>query len=244
MDRRKLMSALVGLMLPKSVVFAQVERAAQLNISPITPTLGAVGDATICTVNNFGGVAAAGQIRLKSWSQADGQDVLTDTADVGASPAFMTVDPGGRQVVRLVNLAAAPGATELSFRLLFNQVPMGAMFSGAGVHILMALSLPLFIPAAHGSPPELQAGFVQGPRSVLLRFTNNGDTHARLVDLVCRDAAGGQVFGVKGLAGYVLARSVRDIKTNLRSLPALGGSVTVQTQLSQTPIVVSLVGGL
>lgn len=244
MNRRNLLSALTGLLLPESAASAQVDQAAKLTIAPITPTLGAVGDSTSCTVSNFGGVVAAGQIRLKSWSQADGQDVLTDTADVGASPAFMTVDPGGKQVVRLVNLAAAPGATELSFRLLFNQIPMGNAFSGPGIHILMALSLPLFISGSERRPPDLQAGFVQRPNGVLLRFVNQGDTHARLVDVDCKDAAGGQVLGVKGLAGYVLARSMRDIKTSLHELPALGGSVSVQTQLSKMPIQVPLVAGL
>jgi fimbrial chaperone protein len=156
----------------------------------------------------------------------------------------MSVDPGGQQIVRLVNLAAPPGVTELAFRVLLNQVPRAGDDSGPGVHVLMAFSLPLFITGAGGVPPQLQAGFAASPRGVVLRVGNQGDVHARLVDLTLRDAGGATLFKAPGLAGYVLARSTRDFPTRLRNLPPPGGAMIVTTQVSKTPLVVPITTGL
>jgi fimbrial chaperone protein len=243
MRRRCFIPALAGLLAPQ-MSRGQAAGAARLDITPIGLNLGGVGESADCTVDNFGGTAADAQLRVKAWRQTGGRDMLEDTVDVGASPPFMTVSPGGQQIVRLVNLAAAPGQAELAFRVLLNQVPTAGQDSGPGVHIEMAFSVPLFIPGTNSAPPQLQAGFVASPAGVVLRVVNQGDVHARLVDLTVRDVSGRPLFAAPGLAGYALARSTRDFPTHLRDMPASSGTLTVTTQTTKTPLAIPLLTGL
>jgi fimbrial chaperone protein len=242
-NRRHLLLATAGMILPGGRAFAGAasSRGSGLDISPILLALGPVGESTICTVDNPGDTAVMGQIRIKSWRQVGGQDVLEDTTAVAASPPIMTVDPGERQIVRLVNLAAAPGPTEQAFRLLLNELPNADTATGFAVRVLIGFSLPVFIPGAGSAPPALQAAFVATPAGIVLRLANHGDIHARLSDLKCRDRTGRPLLQVPELAGYVLCRSTRDFATGLRGIPAPGGTVTVQTQMSITPTLVPLV---
>jgi fimbrial chaperone protein len=206
-----------------------------LNISPVGLTIGGAGDSQICTVNNFGGAAAGAQVRIKSWTQSGGQDVLTDTADVVASPPFMSIDPGQEQIIRVVNLSAAPGQAEQAFRFLLNEIPPPGAQPGKGIS---------FMPGANQAPPRLQAAFVEAAGHVVLRVVNQGDIHARLTNLSYQSPAGARLLHQPGLAGYVLSHATRDLPTGLRDLPPPGGLLTVQTQLSATASTVALVASL
>ncbi len=228
----------------RDAAWAENSSGPALNISPVGLTIGGTGDSQICTVNNFGGAAAGAQVRIKSWTQSGGQDVLTDTTDVVASPPFMSIDPGQKQIVRVVNLGAAPGQAEQAFRFLLNEIPAPGTQPGKGISFMLEFSVPIFMPGANIAPPQLQAAFVEAGGRVVLRVVNRGDVHARLTNLAYQSPAGARLLHQPGLVGYVLSHATRDLPTGLRNLPPPGGTLTVQTQLSATPSPVALVASL
>jgi fimbrial chaperone protein len=228
----------------RKFAWAAADDGPALNISPVLLTLGAVGDTEICTVNNFGGAAAGAQVRLKSWTQSGGQDVLSDTADVVASPPFMSIDPGQKQIVRVVNLSAAPGLAEQAFRFLLNEIPVPGTPPGKGISFMLEFSVPMFLPGAGSAPPMLQAAFVESGGRVVLRLVNQGDVHARLTNLSYRDPGGTKLLHEPGLAGYVLSHATRDLPTGLRAMPPPGGTLMAQTQLSAAALPINLVATL
>jgi fimbrial chaperone protein len=155
-----------------------------VEISPTTLTLSGPGSTTICTVYNNGGAQTSSQIRLREWYQSYGQDVLIPTEDVVASPPFMTLEPGARQIVRVANLSAQPGASELCYRLLLNELPSPGSLTDTGVTVLIAFSLPVFVTGTDAQPPQLTASFGESTDGKpVLRILNSGDVHARLADV-------------------------------------------------------------
>ncbi len=211
-----------------------------VEISPTTLSLGSPGDTTICMVLNNGTESTSSQIRLKLWRQDQGQDVLEDTEDIVASPPFMTIDPGSQQVVRIANLGAVPGQYELAYRLLLNELPSQTALTGTQIQVLLAFSVPLFIAGEAAAPPNLTARFADSADGIALQIANSGDVHAKLSNLSYRSRSGSPVFAIPGLAGYVLAHSVKNISTRLKEKPAIGGILVSQTQLTSSPTPIEL----
>jgi fimbrial chaperone protein len=227
-------SLLVPTVLPPAAK-AQGLQGPDLEVSPTSLALDTPGSTTICTVSNNGSVATSAQIRVRAWHQASGQDVLGDTDDVVASPPFMTVGPGQQQIVRVANLSATAGATELAYRVWVNQLPTAGSLTGAGIRVLLAFNIPLFIAGVDASPPQLAASFVRDEGSIVLRLSNSGDVHARVSNLSFKDGGGVQQVDIPGLACYVLAQSTRDLILRLQDLPAPGGDLRLQTQFTRGP---------
>ena len=206
-----------------------------VEISPTTLTLSGPGSTTICTVYNNGGAQTSSQIRLREWYQSYGQDVLIPTEDVVASPPFITLEPGARQIVRVANLSAQPGASELCYRLLLNELPSPGSLTDTGVTVLIAFSLPVFVTGTDAQPPQLTASFGESTDGKpVLRILNSGDVHARLAD-VSYALADRQIFKLPGLAGYVLPHATRDIPLPVSQPPPPGGLLIGQTQLQTVP---------
>jgi len=233
-----------GILPGRGIAFGAQSDGPALNISPVGITLGGAGDTEICTVNNFGNEAAGAQVRIKSWTQSGGQDVLQDTSDVVASPPFMSIDPGQKQIVRVVNLSAASGASERAFRLLLNELPAPGTASAKGISFMLEFSVPMFMAGANSTPPQLQAAFVAAGGRVVLRLTNQGDIHARLSNLTYQDPAGKKLIQLPGLAGYVLSHATRDLPIAMREMPPPGGTLKAQSQLTAGPEPIELVTAL
>jgi len=212
-----------------------------VEISPTTLNLAGPGSTTVCTVYNNGTETTSSQIRLRAWSQVDGQDVLADTQDVVASPPFMSLAPGARQIVRIVNLSAQAAESELAYRLLLNELPEAGSLTNNGITVLIAFNLPVFIAGVDAVPPQLSASFAQGAQGPVLRFTNGGDVHVRLAD-VTYSVEERPFFTLPGLVGYVLAHSTRDVPLPIQAPPPFGGLLLGQTQLESSSTPIQLVG--
>lgn len=214
--------------------------AQNVEISPTTLDLGGPGSTTICTVFNNGGAVTSSQIRLRQWSQAAGQDVLSETSDVVASPPFMTLAPGARQIVRVANLSAQPGASETCYRLLLNQLPSAGSLTNTGITVLIAFSLPVFVAGADALPPRLSASFALGEDGKpVLRLVNDGDIHARLAN-VSYAVSNRPIFNLTGLVGYVLPHAMRDVRLPVDQIPPPGGQLTGLTQLQTVATAIDL----
>lgn len=195
-----------------------------LQISPTTLNIGPANTSAVCSVWNNGTVPTSAQVRMFEWTQKNGQDALNPTDEVAASPPTMTVAPHDRQIVRIVNLSARAGTKERAFRLMLNELPSSRALSGSGVQVLIAFSVPVFMPGVSAAPPRLSASIARNAigRSVL-RIHNHGDIHARLVNLVMGR------FTHEGLVGYVLPGTYFDVDIPEFATSATTASVNIQT---------------
>ena len=76
--------------------------AASLQISPVMINLRATQAATGISLQNDGDVAIYGQVRVFLWEQKGGDDVLTPTDELIASPPVMQIAPKSTLMIRLV----------------------------------------------------------------------------------------------------------------------------------------------
>src|SRR5450830_1109707 len=97
--------------------------AANLQISPVMILLRAGQGATGINMQNLGEVAVYGQVRVYQWDQKDGDDVLTPTQDVVASPPIIQIGPKSSQIIRLVRRSEQLPASELTYRILIDEIP-------------------------------------------------------------------------------------------------------------------------
>jgi fimbrial chaperone protein len=176
--------------------------AAAVVLWPVNPTIAADQQASALWLENRGDTPVT--------LQADGADQYADQDQVVASPPIATVQPGKRQLVRLIRRTPANQNSEHAYRLLIDQLPQpfdekGERAQSAQLSIQMRYSVPLFTYGAQPTVPASQLSarvtLVDGKRFVEIH--NAGSMHARLTNLrLVREA---RQFGVNnGLVGYVL----------------------------------------
>ena len=157
------------------------------------------------------------QFRPYRWSQADGRDQLTPTADLVVSPAIATVAPHARQTFRVLRTVSADGAGEQSYRLKLNQIPRAI---GRAVAINLEFSIPVFF--GSGAPPRLE----WSSDGAGVTLTNRGGRRVKLGQLALERPGGGSVALVGASSSYLLAGSTRRFPL---ANPAPGGGRLVGT---------------
>lgn len=184
--------------------------AANLQISPVSISFRATQTAAGITLQNFGDQPLHGQVRVFTWDQKDGEDVLAPATDVVASPPIMEVAPKGAQTVRLVRRNGQPAQREQTYRILIDEIPRGEG-AASGVAIRLQYSVPVFVvPADDKAAPRLTWSLLKRDGAWFLRVRNDGAMHAQLGATTLRTPTGKEIQLSKGLLGYALAGRSRE----------------------------------
>ncbi|RQR64358.1 molecular chaperone [Burkholderia sp. Bp9126] len=207
--------------------------AATLQISPVTlelpPSVAAAG----VTLANSGVTPIYGQVRTFRWTQEHGEDVLTPTDSLAASPPLLQIGANTEQLIRLVRTTRATPATEESYRVLIDELPAPGTPAQNGIAIRVRYSVPVFVePAAPPAPPRLDWRVEADPQGLRLSVANLGGRRAQLSAVQLVDAHGNAHEVAHGLLGYALAGSVRHwpLKLDARPSPFVKVRATVNTQ--------------
>jgi fimbrial chaperone protein len=196
--------AAIAAFFPSSAALAQ----SAIVLWPTDPRISANEQATALWLENHGKEAVTLQIRAHDWAQTGGINQEAATQTVVSSPPIATIEPGQRQLIRVIRRGPA-AAGERAYRLLIDELPRPAPATEGGVTARLAVqmrySLPLFTygDAADKLAPQLRSAIrlVDGKRWI--EITNSGSRHARLTDL--RVGSGAAARKVQtGLLGYVL----------------------------------------
>jgi fimbrial chaperone protein len=225
-----LLAALAAFLTP-TVVGAQ----ASLRVQPLSVEVSSPSQSTSITLQNNGNEVLSLQLRVFDWSQADGEDRLTPTTEVVASPPVARIAPGSSYTVRIARTAGAAAAgAEESYRLWIDELPPAAArrSEGGQVDVRMRFDLPVFF---HGrdTAPEVSWSARRSGGELVLEAVNSGTRHARIEGLELREGDDAVSFG-DGLNGYVLAGSTRRWTTPAGSAAGLAGSsATVVTGVGE-----------
>jgi fimbrial chaperone protein len=209
--------------------------AATLQISPVTVEIAPDVNAVGITLANPGDTPLYGQVRVFRWDQQKGDDALTPTQDVVASPPLIQVAGHAEQLVRLVRTAPRT-AGEQCYRLLIDELPPPDQPAANGVTIRLRYSVPVFVePANVVAAPRLTWRIAKSGNDWLLRVDNAGAKRAQIaaVQLV---TSSGKVYELnKGLLGYALAGRGRQWQIPLPGDADLSGSVKVRASVNALP---------
>ena len=209
-----------GLLLSSSVAMAS-----GLQVSPISLSLQAKQNASGLTLSNTGDNAVHAQVRVYQWSQDEKGDQLTTSRGLLASPPMIELQPGEKQLIRIIRASAPPsgvGAVESSYRLSIDELPIKSAEQKSGLQFALSYSLPVFVNPVGitKTTPRLQWSYSLQPdgEQINLRVSNSGNGHAQLADLSIIDDAGNSIDLHQGLLGYVLPGAT--MNWTLKTLPS------------------------
>lgn len=216
--------------------------AASLQISPVMITLRAGQGASGLNMQNMGETPVYGQVRVYLWQQKDGDDVLTPTQDVVASPPIIQIGAKSSQVIRLVRRSEQLPGAELCYRILIDEIPKDENGPAVGVDIRLRYSVPMFVlPADERGAPALAWAVSKKDGHWLLRVRNSGKQRAQIGALELNNAAGQQFVIAPGLFGYVLAGRVREWRLPTPDDADLNGTLAVKANINSRPVTASTV---
>ena len=199
-----------------------------LQVSPVLLEFNPGQRALAIWLSNSGKAPLHAQARIQAWHQVDGEDVLDSTTELVTSPPLVEIPPGQTQVVRVVRMRTDRPATEMSYRLLVDELPSpdkeGATgtSSPTGIRFLFRYSIPVFVrstaavepsqraPLVLSAPAELTAQLaLEAEKKAKLSIRNAGPQRIKLSDLSYTGADGERTVIADGLFGYVLASQTR-----------------------------------
>lgn len=176
--------------------------AASLSVTPVIIEGAGGQNAHVITLHNAGEKAIQAQVRIMSWRQSNGEDVLEETRRVVASPPIAEVAPGGDFTIRVVRMAHEPIVGEESYRLLIDEIPDATLRRNGLVALAIRFSVPAFFSVANASLPRIIWSVERSGSRPQLVASNLGDKRLKVSELYY----GGKPVA-RGLAGYVLGRS-------------------------------------
>lgn len=181
--------------------------ADQLSVQPILLEMNEPAKTGSLTLHNPQDSRMVVQIRVMRWLQNHGNETLTPTADVVASPPIVTLSPGTDYTVRVVRVSKEPVQGEESYRVFVDQLPNIRKSAGNAVNFLIRQSIPVFFRAQQLSKPSVSWSYGYDGGKLVLTGSNNGDERLRIASLHLHDAAAMNINFGDGLAGYVLGHS-------------------------------------
>jgi fimbrial chaperone protein len=188
------------------LAFAGPVGAASLQVAPTSLTLQARQTADGLWLSNSGHAPVQVQLRIFRWTQVEGEERFEPTQDLVVSPPMQTLPPGERQLVRLVRAKPIPPTSEMSYRVIVDELPT-ANKEQQGLQFVLRYSVPIFISPETPSSlaPVLRARLVAGEDGhAAMEIENSGNGHAQIADLAYVGTGNKQELIVPGLVGYVL----------------------------------------
>lgn len=139
-----------ALLLGACVLVAAPTLASTFNISPIRVQLGAGHRTEALTLTNADDAPVVVQVRVVSWSQKDGVEKLEDTRELLSTPPVLQIPANGQQIVRVALRRDPDASQELTYRVIFEEVPQAAPQEFSGLRVALHLSVPIFVAPVQG----------------------------------------------------------------------------------------------
>lgn len=182
--------------------------ASGLQVSPVTLILPGNQTATGLWLSNEGDNVVNAQVRVYHWSQSNYGDNLTASQSLVASPPMLALDPGSRQLIRIIRVGVTSNSVEDAFRLAIDELPPPITQKNK-LQFVLHYSVPVFIQplSMPTGSVKLQWGLVHEGNKAFLQVSNLGNSHAQLSAATYITANGARKNITAGLLGYVLPGS-------------------------------------
>ncbi|MBO0244087.1 molecular chaperone [Vibrio sp. Vb0592] len=202
-------------------VFFSNANANSLLIWPIYPKISEESNATSLWMVNKGSVDSYLQVRIFKWEQNEGEDSYSSQSQLIATPPFVKIEPGEKQLIRIINQDEASAGKEYAYRVIIDELPptqnpqTELTENELAVKVRMRYSIPLFIYGKGLTDTQksnrdselwddLQAQFIKKNNQRFVHIKYSGKHHVRLVNLQLNLPNKDPVVISDGLAGYIL----------------------------------------
>jgi fimbrial chaperone protein len=197
----------VGLFIALIVLAAPLS-AGTFNIAPIRSELTTSHRTDVLTLTNGDAQPVVVQVHVYAWSQIDGAERLEETRELLVTPPVLQIAGAGEQIVRTALRREADPRLELSYRVVFEEVPQAAPKDFSGLRIALHLSIPVFVSPTQGSATAQVHWHAKwlADGNLEISATNDGTGHLQVIGLEAQIE--GDQPALQGLgAKYVLAGS-------------------------------------
>lgn len=120
------------------------------------------------------------QIKLFSWSQKNGEQVLEPSRDVFFAPPITNVEANSKQTVRFRLKRGADVDRERSYRLFIEQLPPTNPALAAAMDFRLRFNIPLFVAAVRYSDPDFLVTATAVEGGLRVRLNNRGKSHVKV----------------------------------------------------------------
>jgi fimbrial chaperone protein len=193
--------------------FGAAPAYAAFGLVPVSMTLSARAPITSFTITNRDAVGKVVQVKVYSWDQAQGREILADTNDVIVSPPVFSLSPLDRQIIR-VGVRRKNTTTERAYRIIIMETP-AAIQARVAMAVAFRVSVPVFVEATApaGGKPEWSVR-TAGPHAAIVTVKNVGPTHLHVLGLALRDGA--RELSTLKEATYVLPGEEREWRMDVK----------------------------
>lgn len=205
--------------------------ATSLSISPVSIEVAAPGSSSRVTLENNGSELVSAQVRVFKWVQKNGKDELVPTRDVVASPPVIKIQPGKKNVVRVVRVGKVPVDAEETYRLLVSEIPTPKQAASKAVSFAIQYSVPVFFVSQRGGE-QLSWTARMNKGNLVVEAANAGTRRAKLINMKIGVPGGKSITVAEGLAGYVLPSSSKAWIARPKALKS-GSTVTITAKTEQ-----------
>ncbi len=182
--------------------------ASTFTISPIRAELGGVHRTEAMTLTNVDADPVLIEVHVVDWSQVNGVDQLDDTRELLATPPVLQIPAKGEQIIRVALRHGADTSKELSYRVIFQEVPEARSADFNGLQVALRLSVPVFVAPLQGraSADLAWEAHWDADGQLDVSVVNHGTGHSQVLDFDVQLAGdGGTVHSAA--AKYVLPGS-------------------------------------
>lgn len=208
--------------------------ASTFNISPIRADLSASRHTAVLSITNAEDEPVVVAVRVVAWSQPSGEEHLVDTRELLATPPVMQIPANTEQVVRIALRREPDPTQELTYRVIFEEVPQAAPKGFTGLRMALRLSIPVFVAPAHGrGAAEMFWGAHWLPGGDLeVVAENHGTGHYQVIDFDAQVA--GSDGALHGLTSkYVLPGSRVDWRLKADAVAEHPGLIVIHGHSDQ-----------
>jgi fimbrial chaperone protein len=191
-----------------SIFLAVAASAGSFNIAPIRSDLTSAHRTDVLTLTNAEAQPVVIQVHVYAWSQVEGAERLLETRELLVTPPVLQMVAGAEQIVRTALRRDADPHQELSYRVIFEEVPQAAARDFSGLQVALRLSVPVFVaPTLKAAVAEVHWRAVWLPTGELeVSAMNVGSGHLQVADFEVK-LEGGHVSLHSLSAKYVLPGS-------------------------------------
>ena len=190
------------------VMVAVSASASTFNIAPIRAELGATHRTDVLTLTNAQDEPVVVQVHVVAWSQQNGEERLDETRELLATPPVLQIPASSDQIVRVALRREADPTRELTYRVIFEEVPQAAPANFNGLRVALRISVPVFVAPAHGKGTSeiLWAAHPGADGELDVVASNKGTGHLQVTDFALQAGTSSQT--VRGMTSkYVLPGS-------------------------------------
>jgi fimbrial chaperone protein len=163
--------------------------AANINITPVRLELSGQHPYSIIQLTNAGSEPVTFQARVFNWGFKEENEDLSATEAVILNPPLVIIAPGTLQFIRIG--LRRPNATnsELTYRLILEELPGKQLEEGTAIRTLLRISIPVFAKSRTKATPKVVWSVSRKSDGKLrLRAVNMGSAHIQIRSLKVSDA--------------------------------------------------------